>query len=121
MTQEKVMMKVADLAELESGDFPGCKMKDVGDELTNLWEEFEDGIITEDDLHSSDVNAGGLYENLEQLRESIKVHGLQEPIEILNGAVIDGHHRFLAVWQLDLDEVPVTFTGNGDQQVQHLK
>lgn len=121
MTQEKVMMKVADLAELESGDFPGCKMKDVGDELTNLWEEFEDGYITEADLHPSDVNAGGLYENLEQLRESIQTHGLIQPIEIFNGAVIDGHHRFLAAWQLDLEEVPVTFTGDNDQQVQHLK
>jgi hypothetical protein len=121
MTKEIVMMKVADLAKLESGDFPGLKMEDIGDELNLLWEEFEDGIITEDDLHPSDVIAGGLYENLEALRESIKANGLQEPIEILNGAVIDGHHRFLAVWQLDLDEVPVTLASNGDQQVQHLK
>ena len=100
-------MRVEDIAQLESGDFPGLKMEEVGEELSRQWEEFEDGLIDEDELHPSDVDAGGLYENLENLRESIKAEGLQEPIEVFNGAVIDGHHRFLAAWQLDLEEVPV--------------
>ena len=52
-----------------------------------------------------------------ELMESIRKHGIQEPVEIHNHmeqrdgtiakGIYDGHHRVLAAWKLKLEEIPV--------------
>lgn len=102
------IMKVSELAELESSDFAGVLMCDVMGVLCDTWDEYLEGNAHEDDVHPSDLEHGGPCNYIEHLKNAIKEDGgMLNPIDIEYGRVVDGHHRLLAAIELQLDSVPV--------------
>ena len=46
-------------------------------------------------------------EQVEQIKESIRQFGFNDPIAIWNGEIIEGHGRYMAANELGIDKVPV--------------
>ena len=46
-------------------------------------------------------------EQIEQIKNSIKEFGFDDPIAIWNGEIVEGHGRYIAAQELDIDTVPV--------------
>ena len=55
-------------------------------------------------------------EELIELANDIRENGLQEPIVLLDGLIIDGRNRWLACEQIGIDHVDVKFIAYGDQK-----
>ena len=48
---------------------------------------------------------------LQGLRESIQQDGVTEPLRVVSGVLVDGHHRALVIMELGLSEIPITYEG----------
>lgn len=46
-------------------------------------------------------------EQIEQIKNSINEFGFDDPIAIWNGEIVEGHGRYIAAQELDIDTVPV--------------
>lgn len=46
-------------------------------------------------------------EQVEQIKESIRQFGFNDPIAVWNGEIVEGHGRYMAANELGLDKVPV--------------
>lgn len=46
-------------------------------------------------------------EQIEQIKNSIKEFGFDDPIAIWNGEIVEGHGRYIAAQELDIDTVPI--------------
>ena len=49
------------------------------------------------------------------LRSDIAEHGQRDPITMFNGAILDGRHRYRATWELGLDPLTETWSGNAPE------
>jgi hypothetical protein len=55
-------------------------------------------------------------EELIEQANDIRENGLQEPIVLLDGLILDGRNRWLACEQIGIDDVDVKFAAYGDQK-----
>lgn len=87
----RTIMPIEELKDLDSENFEGEK---VGNLLNLKWENNENlPQVWGDDYRS--------------LKSDIAKNGIQTPLQVSNGQLLDGHHRAVAAIELGLSHVPV--------------
>ena len=96
-----------ELAKMNAGDFD-VPMPKARREMQREWDEAQPEDRP-DFAHPKDVEFGGPDKYLSHLKEDISERGMQEPLEIRNDTVTEGHHRGIAALELGLEQIPVRF------------
>jgi hypothetical protein len=78
-------------------------------------------VIRDGDEHGWAVEYARLWMEqkpyMDQLRESIEREGIRRPILVgSDGRVWDGHHRVCVAISLDMDQIPITFSGEDEDE-----
>jgi hypothetical protein len=66
-------------------------------------------------LQVSDLHRGLYDYDFDTLLESIKNNGIVSPLTVVNGVLVDGHHRAIVIKELALPIVPITYSGYLDK------
>jgi ParB-like chromosome segregation protein Spo0J len=73
------------LLNLSSNDYPALKVHDI-----------------HRDLYDYDFDA---------LSRDMEANGISKPLTVVNGALVDGHHRAIVAKELEFSDVPITYSG----------
>jgi len=97
------------LADLRAGDYDETRMRDIVPALQWDWDNSGEHPGDPEYVHSNEYEHGGPRPYIEHLKSDISKRGMDSPIDVSNGAVVDGHHRAAAAMELKMDKIPVVF------------
>jgi ParB-like chromosome segregation protein Spo0J len=66
------------------------------------------------------LTVGALHRDLydydfDELCEDVRLNGINKPLRVVNGVLVDGHHRAIIAKELGLTCVPVEYSGTLDK------
>ena len=62
-------------------------------------------------LQVSSLHRGLYAYDFDALLESVKNNGIESPLTVVNGVLVNGHHRAIVIKELALPNIPITYSG----------